>query len=166
MKTWWKLFQNFLTFRRVVDEGDERLIFLQEVGASNYEFLESLLQGREPEKTPLDEMREVMEKHFQPRKLLMAERFGLMSRVQKSGQSLQDCNAELQKAASGCGFDKVKGHRDTVVAMIFIGGLKSIETRKRLLEKEELTSKEALEVAKAFERVKTPKCTASKRREV
>lgn len=42
----------------------------------------------------------------------------------------------LQKAASGCGFDNVKDHRDTNVAMIFIGGLKSIETGKRLLEME------------------------------
>ncbi|XGW10387.1 hypothetical protein V3C99_012129 [Haemonchus contortus] len=40
-----------------------------------------------------------------------------------------------------------------MVTMVFIGGLTSVETRKRLLEREILTSKEALEDAEAFERV-------------
>lgn len=152
-KTWWRLFQNFLVLRRVTDEGDKRLIFLQEIGASNYELLESLLQGKEPETATMAQMQEAMEQHFQPKKLLMAERFGLMSKTQKQGQTLQEYHAELQKAANTCGFEKVKDHRDTVVAMVFIGGLLSVETRKRLLEKEELSSKEVLEAAEAFERV-------------
>ncbi|VDL70917.1 unnamed protein product [Nippostrongylus brasiliensis] len=37
--------------------------------------------------------------------------------------------------------------------MVFIGGLQSVETRKRLLKRGELTSKEALEQAEAYERV-------------
>lgn len=144
-----------MTLRRVTDEDDKRLIFLQEVGTSNYELLESLLQGQEPEKATLAQLRTAMEQHFQPKKLLMAERFGLMSKAQKQGQTLQEYYAELQKAANSCGFDRVKDHRDTIVAMVFIGGegLSSVETRKRLLEKEELSSKEVLEIAEAFERV-------------
>ncbi|VDL82659.1 unnamed protein product [Nippostrongylus brasiliensis] len=151
-KTWWRLFQNFLALRRVTDEGDKRLIFLQEVGAANYELLGSLLQGKQAETATMAQMEEVMEQHFQPKKLLMAENFGLMSKTQKHGQTLQEYYANLQKAANTCGFERVKDHRDMVVAMVFIGGLQSVETRKRLLEREELSSKEVLEAAEAFER--------------
>lgn len=48
---------------------------------------------------------------------------------------------------------KRKNNRDAIVTMVFIGGLQSLETRKRLLEKEDLTSKEALEQSEALERV-------------
>uniref|UniRef100_A0A7I4Y858 Retrotrans_gag domain-containing protein n=1 Tax=Haemonchus contortus TaxID=6289 RepID=A0A7I4Y858_HAECO len=99
------------------------------------------------------ELKQAMEQQFQSKKLLMAERFGLVSRSQKAGQTLQEYYAEVQKAASTCGFEKVKEMRDAMVAMVFIGGLASVETRKRLLEREELTSKEVLEMAEAVERV-------------
>ncbi|VDO63673.1 unnamed protein product, partial [Haemonchus placei] len=59
----------------------------------------------------------------------------------------------VQKAASICGFEKVKDMRNAMVAMVFIGGLASVETRKRLFEREELTSKEVWETAEAVERV-------------
>ncbi|XGW19810.1 hypothetical protein V3C99_003555 [Haemonchus contortus] len=152
-RTWWKLFNNFLVLRKVTEEKDQRLIFLQEVGNSNYELLESLLQGRELEDVELKDLRQAMERHYQPKKLILAERFGLMSKVQKPGQALHEYYAELQKAANSCNFEEIKNYRDAVVTMVFIGGLLSVETRKRLLEKEELTSKEALEQAEAFERV-------------
>uniref|UniRef100_A0A7I4Y123 CCHC-type domain-containing protein n=1 Tax=Haemonchus contortus TaxID=6289 RepID=A0A7I4Y123_HAECO len=152
-RTWWKLFNNFLVLRKVTEEKDQRLIFLQEVGNSNYELLESLLQGRELEDVELKDLRQAMERHYQPKKLILAERFGLMSKVQKPGQALHEYYAELQKAANSCSFEEIKNYRDAVVTMVFIGGLLSVETRKRLLEKEELTSKEALEQAEAFERV-------------
>nr|CDJ83443.1 Putative tick transposon [Haemonchus contortus] len=138
---------------KVVEEKEKRLVFLQEVGNSNYELLESLLQGQELESTDLASLSNAMEKHFQPKKLVLAERFGLMSKMQKPGQSLQEFYAELQKAANGCRFEDIKNYRDAMVTMVFIGGLQSLETRKRLLEKEDLTSKEALEQAEAWERV-------------
>ncbi|KAK6060525.1 hypothetical protein COOONC_01813 [Cooperia oncophora] len=49
--------------------------------------------------------------------------------------------------------------------MVFIGGLATVETRKRLLEREELTSKETLEAAEALERApRNPEVTAQMRR--
>ncbi|KAK6049501.1 hypothetical protein COOONC_12994 [Cooperia oncophora] len=109
--------------------------FQQEVGNSNYELLESLLQGRELEDVELKELRQAMERHYQPKKLVLAERFGLMSKVQKPGQALHEYYAELQKAANTCSFEEIKNHRDAVVTMVFIGGLLSVDTRKRLLGK-------------------------------
>ncbi|VDK60686.1 unnamed protein product [Anisakis simplex] len=40
-----------------------------------------------------------------------------------------------------------------VVTMVFVSGLRSVETRQKLLENEELSVKEALEHAEAFEKV-------------
>uniref|UniRef100_A0A7I4XW25 CCHC-type domain-containing protein n=1 Tax=Haemonchus contortus TaxID=6289 RepID=A0A7I4XW25_HAECO len=76
-----------------------------------------------------------------------------MSRTQRPGQTLQDYYAKLQKAAATCEFEKIKDHRDAMVTMVFIRGLASVDTRKRPLERENLTSKEALEAGEAFERV-------------
>ncbi|VDO64362.1 unnamed protein product [Heligmosomoides polygyrus] len=145
------MFTDFLTLRKVVDEADKRLIFHREVGANNYELLESLLQGKELEATTLHELKETMEKHYQPKKLLLAERFEMMTRTKKVGQTLQDFFAEVQRAANECAFEKVTDVRDTMATMVFTGGLTSVNTRKRLLEKEDLTSKEALKIAEAFE---------------
>ncbi|VDO94914.1 unnamed protein product [Heligmosomoides polygyrus] len=111
------------------------------------------MQGRELEDVPMGELRAVTEHHFQPRKLVMAERFGLMSKVQKTGQALNRYYAELQKAPNTCSFATVRNHRDAMVAMVSIGGLQSLEIRKHLLEKEEFTSAEALEQAEEVERV-------------
>lgn len=144
---------NFLTLKKVAEEKDQRLISLQEVATSNYELLESLMQGRALEDVPLGELRAAMERHFQPRKLVLAERFGLMSKVQKPGQALNECYAELQKAANTCSFETVRNHRDAMVTMVFIGSLHSLEKGKRLLKKEELTTKEALQQDEALELV-------------
>ncbi|KAK6053669.1 hypothetical protein COOONC_08826 [Cooperia oncophora] len=48
----------------------------------------------------LKESSDTMAGHFQPKKLILAERYGLMSRSQRPGQTLQDYYAELQKAAA------------------------------------------------------------------
>uniref|UniRef100_A0A7I4XW19 Gag protein n=1 Tax=Haemonchus contortus TaxID=6289 RepID=A0A7I4XW19_HAECO len=84
-------------------------------------------------------------------KLILAERFGLISKIQKLTQALHEYYTELHKAANGCTFEEIKNHRDAVVTMVFIGGLLSAETRKRLLENEDLTLKQALEQAEASE---------------
>uniref|UniRef100_A0A7I4Z6E3 Retrotrans_gag domain-containing protein n=1 Tax=Haemonchus contortus TaxID=6289 RepID=A0A7I4Z6E3_HAECO len=79
---------------------------------------------REPE--PLREVHETMASHLQPKKLVLAERYGLMSQTQRPGQTLRDYYAELQKAAAKCEFEKIKDRRDAMVTMVFIGGLASI----------------------------------------
>lgn len=109
------------------------------------------------ESLSLTELKEAMERHFLPKKLVVAERFTMMTNVQKQRKTLQEYfaanNAEVQKAANECAFEKVEDVRDARVTMVFIGGLASVDTRKRLLEKEQLAAKEALETAEAFERV-------------
>lgn len=101
------------------------------MGGSNYELLESLLQGRELEEVTLNDLRIAIEKHFQPSNLILAERVALMFKVQKLG--LHEFYAELQKAANGCSFDSIQNHQDAFVTMIFIGCLASVETRALFL---------------------------------
>lgn len=111
------------------------------------------MQGRELESVELSELEKAMEKHFQPKKLLLSKRYKMMSLAQHEGQSLHDFYAEIRKAANECGFEKIKDFRDAMTKMVFIGGLLCVETRKRLLEKEELSSKDALEAAESFQMV-------------
>uniref|UniRef100_A0A7I4Z5B3 Uncharacterized protein n=1 Tax=Haemonchus contortus TaxID=6289 RepID=A0A7I4Z5B3_HAECO len=96
-----------------------------------------------------------MEPHYQTKKLISAERFGFVSKVQKPGKL---CTGAMrgggQKAANNCSFEETKSHRDAVSTTVLIGGLLSVGTRKRLLEGEGFTSKWALEQTEAFERVR------------
>lgn len=87
------------------------------------------MQGKELEEVELAELKAAMEKHFQPRKLVLAERFGLMTKTQKPGQALHEFYAELQKAANGCRFETIKDHRDAMVTMVFIGLLVEVSYR-------------------------------------
>nr|CDJ93460.1 Serine threonine protein kinase-related domain containing protein [Haemonchus contortus] len=86
----------------IIKDASEILFNSKEIGGSSYELLESLLQGKEPEQVTLKELSDTMASHFQPKKLILAERYGLMSRTQRPGQTLQDYYAEQQKAAAGC----------------------------------------------------------------
>ncbi|VDL77918.1 unnamed protein product [Nippostrongylus brasiliensis] len=67
----------------------------------------ALAVGREPEDVSLEELRAAMEKHYQPRSWYWPK--------------------ELQQAANGCSFEKVKENRDAMVTMVFIGGPASVE---------------------------------------
>ncbi|VDO52365.1 unnamed protein product [Haemonchus placei] len=102
--------------------------------------------GREGQRLILlqEDLRAATEQHYQPKKLVLAERFGLMSKMQKQRLALHEHYVELQKAANTYCFEEIKDHRDAVVTMAFVGGLLPVETRKRLLEKEQLSSREAL----------------------
>ncbi|KAK6018042.1 hypothetical protein OSTOST_16420 [Ostertagia ostertagi] len=70
------------------------------IGGSNYELLESLLQGKDPEQVTLKELSEIMASHFQSKKLILAERYGLCRDHNASGEALQVYYAEKQKAAA------------------------------------------------------------------
>ncbi|VDK64612.1 unnamed protein product [Anisakis simplex] len=85
--------------------------------------------------------------------LVMAERYKMMSITQRPEQSLVEFYTTIQQAAATCGIESVKDVREMVVTMVFVSGLGSVETRQKLLENEELSAKEPLEHAEAFEGV-------------
>src|SRR6218665_3994632 len=136
-KTWLELFTMFLEMKDVTDPKKQKLAFLAEIGESNYELLHSLLKGKQPKDEDYSTLTSLLEKHFEPKKLVMSERFRMLSLTQQPGQSLQDFYAGIQHAANTCAWEKIDSaakFRDAIVLMTFLAGMRSVDTRKRILE--------------------------------
>lgn len=71
--------------------------------------------------------------------------------VEAPGQSLAEFYAVVQQAASTCEFETATNVKDMEVTMVFIGGLPNLQETKKLLEKIDMLSKNALEVVEAYE---------------
>ncbi|VDO46019.1 unnamed protein product [Haemonchus placei] len=96
---------NFLALRKVTEEKDQRLVFLQEVNNANYELLESLLQGRELEEVKIEDLRQAMERRFQPKMLVQS-----VNVVRKS-RSTHCRKAESKNPVSGSRINGVAVNR-------------------------------------------------------
>ena len=151
-RIWARRFENFLVLRKVSDEKEKRLIFLDEIGPEMYGVLEGLLPGKELEEVPYKDLKEKMETCFKPKVLLLSERYRLIKLRQKTDQSLSEFYAEIQRTAKTCQLEKVEDARDLLVSMAFLCGMTSDETRRRAMEQSERSAAELLEIAEAYER--------------
>lgn len=134
-RLWVKKFRNHLKRRNIVLEEDQRTFFLDEVGMSSYALLETLLRGKEPEETNVEVLIQTLADYYHPKKLVLGERYRMMSSVQHPGQYLKEFYSTVQGAAKDCEFDKVTDVRDAIATMVFVSGIRNVDTRKRLLEK-------------------------------
>ncbi|KAF8374919.1 hypothetical protein PRIPAC_81348 [Pristionchus pacificus] len=149
---WKRMFLNYLSIRQVTDNRIKVLVLLTELGQVANTALEGLLHGATPEGKPFDDLLSILEKHYTPKVLVLAERYKLLQLSQKDNQSLSEFYAELSQAARDCRFTSVTDFEDCMVRMAFVKGIKNKNTRLRLLEKEEDgDSTGLLTLAQAFE---------------
>ncbi|XP_069139364.1 uncharacterized protein [Argopecten irradians] len=90
----------------------------------------------------------ILQEHYSPRPLVIAERFRFHKRDQREGESIRDYNAALRKLSENCSFGESLNDtlRDRLVC-----GLKAEHIQKKLLTEADLTYQKALEVAIAIE---------------
>ena len=86
-----------------------------------------------------------MRKHYEPKKVVPAERFTFHRRNQGAEESVAEYVAELRKLTLNCDF---KDHLDEALRDRFVCGLRSEATQKQLLTESELTFTRAVEIAK------------------
>ena len=87
-------------------------------------------------------------KHFQPRKIVIAERFHFHRRNQAPEENVANFLAQLRKLAKYCEFGD---HLNEALRDRFVCGLKSEVTQKRLLSETNLTLNRAVEIAQGIE---------------
>ena len=97
---------------------------------------------------PLDRISEVLTLHFQPRRLVIAERFHFHRHVRAVDESVAKFDAALQKLATSCKFG---GTLEETLRDRFVCGLCNEATQGRLLTEHELTYQKALGIAKGME---------------
>ena len=118
------------------------------VGSKTYNLLRDLLAPAKPSTMKYAELVETLQSHYEPKPLVIAERFHFHKRDQLEGESVAEYSAVLKKCSERCEF---KAFLEEALRDRFVCGLRSKATQKRLLAEVELTWKKAIQTAQAME---------------
>ena len=80
----------------------KRAIFLTVCGTSTFQVLKSLVQPSTLKEKSYTELKEHLEKHFNPKPSLIVQRFKFHTRIRKSGESVATYVAELHAIEEHC----------------------------------------------------------------
>ena len=113
-----------------------------------YTLLRGLLAPDLPKEKGFDELEKALTDHYEPKPLVIAERFNFYKRGQAAGESLADYQAELRRLARTCEFGSFLNDalRDQ-----FVVRMRSESIQKRLLTEAKLTLARALEIGLGME---------------
>ena len=128
-----------------IGEDKKLAILLSVIGPKTYGVLRNLLAPTRPQEKKFSE---VLIRHFEPKLIVIAERFSFYRRSQLVGESVADFVAELRRLARNCQFGDIldEALRDRLVC-----GFQNEAIERRLLTEAKLTFAGALELAKAQE---------------
>ena len=119
-----------------VKEDKYAAVLLSAVGEETYALLRNLVSPSSPKEKTFEEIIKTLQAHFEPRPLVIAERFRFHRRNQRSDESVADFVAELRRLAKDCEF---RDHLDEALRDRFVCGLLNEATQKRLLTEPNLT---------------------------
>ena len=92
----------------------------------------------------------VLKKHFDPKPLVIAERFQFHKRAQNIGESTTDYVGELRRFTIHCQYDT---HLEEALSDRLVCGIRDERTHKKLLVIDKLTLARAIEIAQGEEAV-------------
>ena len=123
-------------------------VFLNLIGRENYGLLRDLSAPEKPANKSLKNLMDILKKHFEPKKVVIAARFQFHRRQQQPGETVAVFLAELRKMAVPCEFGNALNEslRDRLVC-----GLANEAHQKRLLSEGELSLDKALLIAQSLE---------------
>ena len=141
-------FEQFLVANDITEAKKVMAIFLTAVGAKTYELLKDTGAPAKPLELKFEEVVEHLNKHYDPKSLVIAERFKFHKRNQQADESIAEYCAALRKYAWTCQFGTFldEALRDRIVC-----GMKDPATQRRLLTESKLTLAKALEIAQGME---------------
>lgn len=126
----------------------QKSVLISVIGSKTYKVLRNLCHPKLPSELTFDELKEILQKHFEPDPVIIAERFRFHRRNQKSAETVAEYLVELRRLATTCKFGTFleEALRDR-----FVCGLSSETTQRRLLAKKDLDLKTATDLAVAME---------------
>ena len=123
-------------------------IFLSSVGAKTYTLVRNLVAPKLPKELEFDEIVTILMQHFEPKPLVIAERYHFHCRQQAPGELVGEFVVELRHLSTHCKFG---GYLDEALRDRFVCGLRNESIVKKLLTEVDLTFKRAVEVAQGME---------------
>ena len=131
-----------------VPEAKRAAVLLTVIGTTTYAIIKSLVAPDLPRTKSLDELVTVLKSHFEPKPLVIAERFRFYKRNQNATETVLEYAAELRHLAISCEFE---AFLDSALRDNFVCGLRSEHVQKGLLTEADLTMTRAVEIAQAKE---------------
>ena len=133
---------------RLLMKSRKVAVFLSVVGSKTYTILRSLVAPAKPSEKGFDALSAELKKHFEPSKIVIAERFHFHRRSQGPEETISEFLAELRRLAAHCSFGDFLSDalRDRLVC-----GLRSEAIQRKLLSQRDLTLNQAVDIAKGTE---------------
>ena len=117
-------------------------LFLTVLGGNTYGLLHNLMAPDNPKDKSFATITGVLKAHFEPKPLIIAQRFHFHRRDQAPGESVAEYLAELRRLASKCNFG---AYLDEALRDRLVCGQRSEAIQKRLLSEPEPTLARVLE---------------------
>ena len=89
----------------VTDNDKQRAILLTCCGSKLYSLIRNLCSPGSPNDKTLDELCTLIGTHFNPKPIIIAERYRFYQMVQGENESVSQCLAALRKLTEPCQFD-------------------------------------------------------------
>ena len=131
-----------------VEDDKKGRILLTALGASTYSRLSHLLAPEDLSTKTFDQLTATLNKHFEPKRVQIAELFYFRKRLQAVGETIGEYDAALHKQATHCNFgnnleDEL---RDQLVC-----GLRNESVQRRLLSEVDLKYDKTIDIIRAAE---------------
>eukprot|EP00731_Ephydatia_muelleri_P013071 Em0007g381a len=131
-----------------IPTGRRVAVLLSVIGSRTYSLLRSLLHPEVPGEKTYDQLATALREHFEPKRLVVVERFHFNRRNQGNGESVLEYVAEIKRLAGTCTFGAflTEALRDR-----FVCGLTNESIQRRLLSEANLDFEKAVQIARGME---------------
>jgi len=82
-----------------INDDRKKAVFLTVMGETTFRLLQTLIAPATVDDKTLPQLRDVLTKHFTPKRLIIAERFKFWKRNQQASESFSEYAAELRRLA-------------------------------------------------------------------
>eukprot|EP00731_Ephydatia_muelleri_P018713 Em0011g753a len=131
-----------------IPTGRRVAVLLSVIGSRTYSLLRSLLHPEVPGEKTYVQLATALREHFEPKRLVVVERFHFNRRNQGNGESVLEYVAEIKRLAGTCTFGAflTEALRDR-----FVCGLTNESIQRRLLSEANLDFEKAVQIARGME---------------
>ena len=126
----------------------EKATFLSLIWSQTYSLLRNLVSLSIPNDKSYTELAAARKKHYEPKPVIIAERFHFHRRSQAVGESINEYVAELRRLTTHCQFG---GFLDEALRDRLVCGLRNEAIQKKLLTEADLTLIRAVELSVGME---------------
>ena len=123
-------FEQYVIANESKDEKKIVATFLTTIGSKTYNVLRDLLAPEKPSAVKFEDLVKTLRDHYEPKPIVIVERFHFHKREQHEGEGVAAYSAALKKCSEHCAFGTFleEALRDR-----FVCGLRNKQTQKRLL---------------------------------